>query len=216
MSNTASFTVVIQAGGSSSRMGQDKALMPFRGQPLIARLVERLRGGASGHPPGFEIVIVSNHPEAYRFLGVPLHTDLLPGAGALGGLLTALEVAHSPLIAVVACDMPFLNPRLLLAQRALLLGEDADVVIPRSPDGLEPLHAVYRRSACLPAVRAALEAGERRMIAWFPAVRVREMFIQEISAIDPGGLSFTNVNSPEEFDRAEQEAARREGLPSAG
>lgn len=216
MSNDASFTVVIQAGGSSSRMGQDKALMLFRGQPLIARLVHRLRWDVSAPRPGFEIAIVANQPEAYRFLGVPLHTDLLPGAGPLGGLLTALEVAQSPVIAVVACDMPFLNPQMLLAQRALLLAEDVDVVIPRSPDGLEPLHAVYRRSTCLLAVRAALKAGERKMIAWFPAVRVREMTLQEVSAIDPGGLLFTNVNSPEEFARAEQEAARREGPLSAG
>lgn len=215
MSNDTSFTIVIQAGGRSSRMGQDKALMPFRGQPLIARLVSRLRAGAADNPQIYEIAIVANHLEAYRFLGVPLHTDLLPGVGALGGLLTALEVAQSPVIAAVACDMPFLNPRLLLAQWALLLEEDADVVIPRSPEGLEPLHAVYRRSTCLPAVRAALQAGERKMIAWFPAVRVREMTIQEVSAIDPGGLAFTNVNSPEEFARAEQEAARREGPLSA-
>lgn len=216
MSNDTPFTLVIQAGGRSSRMGQDKALMSFRGQPLITRLVSRLRMGAADNPPGYKLAIVTNYPDDYRFLEVPLYADLLPGAGPLGGLLTALEVSPSPVIAVVACDMPFLNPQLLLAQWALLLNEDADVVIPRLPDGLEPLHAVYRRSACLPAVRAALGAGERKMIAWFPAVRVREMTLQEISAIDPGGLSFTNVNSPEEFTRAEQEAARREGPLSTG
>ncbi len=192
-------------------MGQDKALMLFRGQPLIARLVDRLRAGAAGNPPGYAIAVVSNRPDDYRFLGVPLYADLLPGAGPLGGLLTALEACTSPLIAVVACDMPFLRPSLLLAQQALLLIAGADVVIPRLPDGLEPLHAVYRGSTCLPAVRAALEAGERRMIAWFPAVKVREMTMSEILPIDPGGLSFINVNSPEEFARAEKEAERLEG-----
>ena len=215
MSNVSSFTVIIQAGGRSSRMGQDKALMPFLGRPLIARLVDRLLSGGAGLP-GFSIAVVASHPEAYRFLGIPVFPDLLPGEGPLGGLLTALEVSSAEVVAVTACDMPFLNPALLLAQRDLLLVEGADVVIPRSADGLEPLHAVYRRGVCLPAVRAALAAGERRMTAWLRAVRVREMAPAEALAVDPDGLSFTNINTPEEFARAEREAARREGPPSTG
>lgn len=205
MNTTGDFTVVIQAGGQSSRMGQDKALMPFLGQALIARQVARLQ------VLNCQILVITNRPEAYAFLNLPSTADLFPGTGPLGGLLTALEAAQTPAIGVVACDMPFINPRLLDGQRALLWKEGADVVIPRSQIGLEPLHAVYRRETCLPVVRAALAAGERKLIAWFPSVVVHEMTGEEITAFDPGYHSFTNVNSPEEFRAAEQ-LARQEDL----
>lgn len=195
-------TIAIQAGGQSSRMGQDKALMPFLGRPLIAHSVDRLKDLAD------ELLITTNHPENYSFLRVPLIADILPGMGALGGLYTALAVSREPLVAVIACDMPFVAPALLRAQRDLLLQEDADVVIPRSPDGLEPLHAIYRRAACLPAVDAALRAGERKMVAWYPAVRLRVMSPEEVSIYDPGFQSFVNVNTPAEFRQAEELARR--------
>lgn len=178
-------------------MGQDKGLIPFLGRPLITRLVERLTG------LGDELLLTTNAPESYANLHLPTFTDLLPGVGALGGLYTALEAAHFPTVAVVACDMPFLNPRLLRAQRDLLVQEERDIVIPRSAEGLEPLHAVYRRETCLPAVRAALEAGERKMTAWLGSVRVREMSEAEIKVYDPGLLSFVNANTPEELREAE-------------
>lgn len=190
-------TLVIQAGGMSTRMGQDKALMPFLGRPLIARLVERLRGLPD------ELLITTNRPEAYAFLSLPLFGDLLPGTGALGGLYTALNAASYPLVGVLACDMPFVSARLLSAQRDLLLQEEIDVVIPRSPQGLEPLHALYRRDACLKAVRAALDAGERKMVAWLPQVRARVMEPDEVARYDPQFRSFFNVNAPEEFQQAE-------------
>jgi molybdenum cofactor guanylyltransferase len=191
-------TVVIQAGGRSSRMGQDKALMPFLGQPLIVRLVERLID------VGDELLVITNHPEEYAFLGLPLFGDLLPGSGPLGGLYTALHVARQPLVAVVACDMPFLSPALLTAQRELLEREGVDAVIPRSPEELQPMHGIYRRETCLPVVKTALDAGERKMIAWFSSANVRIMSEEEISVYDPGFRSFTNVNSPEEFRQAEE------------
>ncbi len=194
-------TLVIQAGGASSRMGQDKALMPFLGRPLIARVVERLAG------LGDEVLVTTNRPEDYAFLNLPLIPDLLPGTGALGGLYTALYAANNPFVAVVACDMPFIDPRLLRAQIDLLEQEGVDAVIPRSLEGLEPLHGVYRRDTCLPAVKAALDRGDRRMISWFDAAKVRLMTPEEVAVVDPGFRSFINVNSPEEFQKAEKEAS---------
>lgn len=194
-------TLVIQAGGASSRMGQDKALMPFLGRPLIARVVERLAG------LGDEVLVTTNRPEDYAFLNLPLIPDLLPGTGALGGLYTALHAANNPFVAVVACDMPFIDPRLLRAQIDLLEQEGVDAVIPRSLEGLEPLHGVYRRDTCLPAVKAALDRGDRRMISWFDAAKVRLMTPEEVAVVDPGFRSFINVNSPEEFQKAEKEAS---------
>ncbi len=179
-------------------MGQNKALMPFLGQPLIERIARRLANIAD------EMVVVSNTPDDFSFLRLPVFDDLKPGLGSLGGLFTALSVARQPFVAVVACDMPFVSARLLAAQLDLLIEGKYDVVIPRSSEGLEPLHSVYRQETCLPAIAAAINAGERRMISWFPAVRVRELKVEEITRYDPPGRAFVNVNTPEEFRLAEK------------
>src|SRR5215212_9354436 len=130
-------TVCIQAGGQSSRMGEDKALKTFLGRPLIQRVIERLS------PIAEELIVTTNRPEEYIFLNLPLFPDLKPGRGALGGLYTAIACAKHPLAAVVACDMPFASATLLEAESRLLLEEDVDAVIPKSDEGYEPLHAVY-------------------------------------------------------------------------
>src|SRR3990172_9050416 len=110
-------TVVIQAGGASSRMGEDKALKPFLGRPLIQRVIERLT------PIADEMIVTTNRPADYEFLNTStrfasvhrlrLVADLKPGRGALGGLYTAIASAASPFVAVVACDVPFASPMLI-------------------------------------------------------------------------------------------------------
>ncbi|HNO31894.1 MAG TPA: molybdenum cofactor guanylyltransferase [Anaerolineales bacterium] len=191
-------SVVIQAGGQSSRMGEDKALKPFLGKPLIARVIERLA------PIADELIVTTNRPEAYTFLNVRLSPDLKPGRGALGGLYTAVASASHDLVAVVACDMPFASPQFFESATHLLVQEEADVVIARSDEGYEPFHALYRRATCLPAIAAAIEADLWKVIAWFPQVNVRTLSPDEIKTFDPSGLCFWNVNTPEEFQQAEQ------------
>jgi molybdopterin-guanine dinucleotide biosynthesis protein A len=195
-------TVCIQAGGQSSRMGEDKALKTFLGRPLIQRVAERLSTIAD------EVIVTTNSPEEYRFLGLPLHSDLKPGRGALGGLYTAIASAQHPVVAVVACDMPFANASLLESASSILMEEEVDVVIPKSEEGYEPLHAVYRRETCLPAIEAAVEADQWKVVAWFPMVKVRVLTSDEIKQHDPEGLAFWNVNTPDEFSKAETIALR--------
>lgn len=192
------FTVAIQSGGESRRMGQDKALLSFLGEPLISHVMKRVSALAD------EVLVTTNRPQGYRFLGVPLIPDSYPGAGALGGLYTALEAAHHELVGVVACDMPFASASLLALARDRLLAEGVDVAIPTTPQGYEPFHAVYRRAACLPAVKRALEAGERRLISWFPEVRVYALPPEDIRRCDPRGIAFWNLNTAEEFRQAEE------------
>jgi molybdopterin-guanine dinucleotide biosynthesis protein A len=191
-------SVVIQAGGESRRMGSDKGLVLFLGQPLIRRVAQRLR------PIAAEMLVTTNLPQEYTFLDLPLYEDVLPGAGALGGLLTALQAASQPLVAIVACDMPFANPGLLLAERDWLLSGGYDLVVPRNQNGREPFHAVYRREACLPHIQAALQAGKRRVDAWFEMVKLGEFPQEEILKFDPHQLAFLNVNTPEELALAEK------------
>jgi len=199
-------TLVIQAGGESRRMGQDKALMPFLGAPLIARVLQRLQ------PLAAETLVTSNRPEAYAFLGLPFIPDRIAGRGALGGLYTALSAATQPLVAVVACDMPFASPALFTACASQLEAEGWDAVVPRTEGGMEPFHAVYARERCLPLVEAAIQADKWRVDAWFEQARIRFLDPAETRLHDPGGLAFWNVNTPEEFAQAEQIALQGEDL----
>jgi len=191
-------SIVIQAGGESRRMGQDKALVPFLGQSLIQRVIQRLS------PIAAEILVTTNHPERLEFLGLRLARDLWPERSSLAGLYTAVHAARYPLVGVVACDMPFVSPVLLEAEGELLLAGSYDVAIPQNTLGLEPLHAVYRREACLPAIRSALETGEKRMISWFPSVKVKVLSLEEVRVYDPDGNAFMNINTLDELQRAEQ------------
>jgi molybdopterin-guanine dinucleotide biosynthesis protein A len=200
-------TVCIQAGGESSRMGEDKALKTFLGRPLIQRVLDRLS------PIADEVIVTTNRPTDYAFLTstslihrVPLslRADLKPGRGALGGLYTAIASAKHPVVAVVACDMPFASAPLLEVASKLLVDEEMDVVIPKSEEGYEPIHAVYRRETCLPAIESSIAADQWKVIAWFPQVKVRVLPVEEIRQYDPAGLAFWNVNTPEEFSKAEQ------------
>ena len=191
-------TIVIQAGGESRRMGEDKALRTFLGRPLIERVIDRVQ------PLADELLVTTNTPEKYEFLRLPLIPDLIPGRGALGGLYTAIQQAQHDLVAIVACDMPFVSLNLLAAQCNRLTEPTIDAVIPRTPDGTEPFHAVYRRATCLPAIKTAIEADKWRVDAWFSKVKIHWISPQETALYDPQQLAYWNVNTPEEFKRAEK------------
>jgi molybdopterin-guanine dinucleotide biosynthesis protein A len=150
------------------------------------------------------MIVTTNRPEEYAFLNLRLVSDLKPGRGALGGLYTAIASASNPTVAVVACDMPFASPQLLEAAENLLVEEKADIVIVKGDEGYEPLHAVYRRETCLPAIEAAIDADMWKVVAWFPQVNVRVLTSEEIQRYDPSGLAFWNVNTPDEFMQAEK------------
>ncbi len=189
-------TTAIQAGGSSSRMGRDKAFAMLDGTPLIERVLQRLAG------LGDETLIVTNHPHDFYHLEVRTVPDTTPGAGALVGLYSALLTARGDSVLVVACDMPFLQRALLAHQ--LQLSAQADVVVPFLHDQYEPLHAVYSRGACLAAIEASLEAGEQRLISFYPQLRIVKVEEPTLAQLDPSGLGFFNINTPQDLAYAEQ------------
>jgi len=199
-------SIVIQAGGQSSRMGEDKALKPFIGQPLVQRVIDRVS------PIADELIVTTNRPTDYSFLDLRLVSDLIPDRGALGGLYTAIASATHPLVAVVACDMPFASPRLIEGMTNLMVQHEADVVIARSDGGYEPIHAVYRRETCLPAIVSAINENKWKVISWFPQVKVYELTAAELNSFNPDGLAFWNVNTPEEFAEAKALALHGRGL----
>jgi molybdopterin-guanine dinucleotide biosynthesis protein A len=194
--------IVILAGGQSRRMGRNKALLRLAADrpTLIEEVV------ATVAPLG-PILLVTNTPDTYAFLDLPMVPDARPGAGALGGLYSGLAAASAPFNLVVACDMPFLQPALL---RALVdQPRDYDVLIPRWQEAeqakpqLETLHAIYSR-VCLPAIAAHLDAGDLRLISFFPDVRVRYIDEPELRQSDPTLQSFRNLNTPDELAEATQ------------
>jgi molybdopterin-guanine dinucleotide biosynthesis protein A len=184
----------ILAGGESSRMGRDKALLEFDGVPLLvrtARLVESVAGPAA--------VIAS--PEAYRSLALRVIADDSPGAGPLGGIATALRVSNAPWNLVVACDLPYLTKTWLehLIERAL--ASQADAVLPMNARGAEPLCAVYHKRGER-AICAALARGTRKVTDGLQDLRVESIEPAEWKAFDSDGLLFKNMNSPADYEEA--------------
>ncbi len=202
-------TALILAGGRSQRMGQDKLWLALAGVPLIARVVQRVL------PVAGEILFSANAPERFAALiseldgqGVPAQVvaDQFAGAGPLAGLQVGLSAARHDLVLAVAADMPFVELALIRWMIGLAPGYDA--VIPQWPHpatghlAWEPLHALYRRR-CLPAIATRLTAGERRVQSFLPDVQVRVVSPAEVARFDPEGRSFFNVNTPEDWQRAQ-------------
>lgn len=195
-------TIAIQAGGGSHRMGSDKALLPLADKPLIEHLLMRV------DDLGDDILVTTNRPQDYAFLGVRLVSDPVPGLGALGGLHTALNAALGRSVLILACDMPFVSRPLL--EHLVSLAAQADVVVPCHEGHFEPLHALYDKQGCLPAIEAALAAGEKRLISFYPQVHVLSVEGTELSRLDPRGLSFFNVNTSQALAQAERILAEGE------
>lgn len=190
-----SVTAIVLAGGKGSRLGGiDKTLLEIGGRRTIDRVLAALDGLAT------DVVAVVNEDRLVDVAGIRRIEDPEPHAGVLPALRTALDAAHEPLCLLVACDMPFLQPALL--RRLVELAEGYDVVIPRVEGQLQPMHAVYRRDPCRAAIGESLVRGQRRMIAFLDAVRVRTVTEDEVRSVDAHLRSFFNVNTPEDLERA--------------
>lgn len=196
---------VILAGGRSRRMGgSPKALIPFGERPLIQHIVERVRSVLS------DCLIVTNSPELYGFLGVPVVGDVFPEGGSLGGIYSGLAAVPGDAALCVACDMPFLSAGLIgyLAARA---GE-ADVVIPEAVGELQTLHAIYGK-ACLPAMEGRLRAGRLKILGFFDEVRVLRVPADAVARFESPELAFMNLNTPDDLARARDLWAERAIAP---
>lgn len=184
---------VILAGGKSSRMGTDKALL--RLQPEGLRLIELVLTAV--RPLVGSVVISTNRPEDYGWLGYPLVRDRLAGAGPMAGLEAGLEASPARYNIIVACDMPQVETGLL--KYLLAQAEGYAAVVPLNEEQKpEPLCAVYSKD-CLPAIRRYLAAGSLKMAGWLGEVSTRFVPAAELKAFDPDLHSFRNLNSPEDL-----------------
>lgn len=187
--------VVLLAGGQSRRMGTPKGWLEFGGRPLLCHLVERL---LAVFP---EAVVVGAPGQPLPETPAPVVHDDRPGEGPVAGLVVGLRAVTRPLAFVTSCDVPFLRPELALSLVAL--AEGYDVVVPEWEGRLHPLMAVYRAEVW-PLLERQLEEGRRRPVDLFPHVRTRVVSEAELRAVDPGGDSFLNMNTPEEYERARE------------
>jgi molybdopterin-guanine dinucleotide biosynthesis protein A len=182
---------LVLAGGRSNRMGREKALVDFQGQPLVLRVADRMARAAD------PVLLATGTPGRLGPVGYPEVADVAAERGPLGGLVAGLEASPHELMAVVAVDMPYMSPELM--ELLASLREDEDAVVPMGITGPEPLHAVYSTSA-LPAMRHALARGQHGLRRLFADLRVREVLGAEWAhqGVDPR-FAF-NINGPWDLD----------------
>ena len=198
--------LVILAGGKSRRMGKAKALLDFDRATLIETVISRIRSLFDN------VIIASATGDTYPRIDASEVCDIFPDCGSLGGLHAGLTAAGTDRIFALACDMPFVNPKLV----TMLVNRSAgfDAVVPRtasktendSPNGafyFEPLHAVYAKT-CLPHMEQFLSTGNLRILDFFDRVNVDFVDADEIRTVDSQMLSFFNINTPEDFEAAKK------------
>jgi molybdopterin-guanine dinucleotide biosynthesis protein A len=193
-------SAAILAGGKSSRMGTNKALLDVRGGAMIRRTAGLLR------PLVDDLFLVADDPVPYADLDLPVVPDIHPGRGPLGGIHAAIVRAAHPLVLCVACDMPHILPGIL---DLLLDAADpgVDAVVPRPGGRPEALLAVSGRSA-LTAIERSVAAGRLKVMRALEGLRVRFLDESELARVDPGRCSFSNVNTPADLAAARAFAGR--------
>lgn len=193
-------TGIILAGGENTRMGKNKAFLQVKGKKIIDRTME-IFGEIFE-----EIILVTNSNSIleYEHFTCQLVTDLIPGKGSLGGIYTGLFYSSSFYSFVTACDMPFLNKEFIKYLTTRL--DNFDVIVPRSPDGLQPLHAFYSQR-CLKPVEELLKKDNLKITAFYPQIKLKEITPEEITSFDSKFISFFNLNSPQDWKKMKEREA---------
>ena len=192
-------TGIILAGGKNLRMGKNKAFLEVNGERIIDRTRNLFLELFD------EVLLVTNRLPDYLDLNLRMVADLYTGKGALGGVYTGLFHASHSHAFVAACDMPFLNRDLI--RHLIDLSPGYDIVIPKTQDGWQPLHAIYSQK-CLPFMEELIRQDNLKIIDFFHRVKKREVPTEEILPLDPNLTSFLNVNTPEELARIKDSPVR--------
>jgi molybdopterin-guanine dinucleotide biosynthesis protein A len=196
--NVAAF---ILAGGASSRMGRDKGLLEFGGVPLIFRTAHLLM-------PVVASVTVVGSPDRYAVLGLHAIADEVVGEegtsqGPLAGIASALRTTSTPWNLILACDLPYLTIDWLNWLLSRAMDSRAQIVVPRTSQGLEPLAAVYHRE-CIETIDAAIARGVRRVADVVAELRSETVHASEWRGFDPEGLVLRNMNALEDYEAAKK------------
>ena len=171
-------------------MGENKAFLKIEGLPIIHRICGLFKELFQ------EVIIVTNETGLFANLDSRIYADIIPNKGALGGLYTGLYFSRFHYSFCVACDMPFINK--LLVEYLVSKIRDEDVIVPRTNDGLQPLHALYSKN-CLEPIKGVIDQGKYKIIDFYDIVRVRIIEEEDFTHLDPSKASFINVNTREEL-----------------
>ena len=192
-------TGIILTGGKSSRMGRNKAFLKVNGEVIIEKITRLFKALFD------EVILVTSSPDEYKYLNTKIVADIYPKSGSLIGIYSGLYHTSSQYAFVAACDMPFLKKDFI---EYLIKQKDGyDIVIPFSPDGQQPLHAIYSKS-CLKPMEDQIKKGVLKIVDILPRLSVRYVKEDEMIPFDPEFNSFFNVNTPSEFQKAEEMTAK--------
>ncbi|MCJ7783332.1 MAG: molybdenum cofactor guanylyltransferase [Desulfobacterales bacterium] len=190
MKSREKITGIILSGGKSIRMGENKAFIQIEGVPIIKRIYDLFKELFQ------EVIIVTNQKELFSNFDSKIYSDLIPSKGALGGLYTGIFFSSFHHSFCVACDMPFIKKTVV--QYLIEDMDDEDVIVPRTKDGLQPLHAIYSKN-CVDPIRKSIDEGKSKIIDIYDQVNVKIVDEKDFLCFDPGRESFINVNTPEEL-----------------
>jgi molybdopterin-guanine dinucleotide biosynthesis protein A len=171
-------------------MGENKAFIEIEGVPIIRRIYDLFKELFQ------EIIIVTNQKELFLNFDSKIYSDLLPNKGVLGGLYTGIFLSTFNYSFCVACDMPFIKKPLVEYLMNHIQGDD--VIVPRTKDGLQPLHAIYSKN-CLGPIKKIIEQGKYKIIDFYDIVKVKTIQEDDFISLDPHRESFINVNTPIEL-----------------
>lgn len=202
-SKTLDISCIVLAGGKSKRLGRNKVTEIVGGKSLLERVVSCLTYFNS------EIIVVTARelslPRPIDYSMLKVVADIYPEKGSLGGIYSGLVNSKSHFNLVVACDMPFLNRKLLA--HMIEISDGFDLVVPRLGESIEPLHAVYSKG-CIPPMERLIKQNDLKILKLFPLVKMRYVEEDEINRFDPEHLSFFNINTEEDL-KAGLELAKR-------
>ena len=184
------YSAIVLAGGKSSRMKRNKALLPLGEKTFIGTIVDELKEYFD------EVIVVTNKPEDYRFLDCGFTSDLFADMGPLGGIHAGLLYTKNKYAFVTACDMPFIDAQVALKLAGLADGYDG--AVPKKGKYLQPLFAAYSQD-CLPAIEKCLIEDKKRIIAFYPYVKLLFPSWDELIENENVDKTFFNVNTPDDL-----------------
>jgi len=187
------FTGVILAGGKSKRLGyKNKALLQVGKKSVIERVIDAVYGVTD------KAILITNSPDDYKFLDLPVFGDIIPDSGSLGGIYTGLKISQTYQNIMIACDMPFIKPQLL----KYLMEQSAgyDIVVPVTPDGYHPLCAIYSKS-CIEPSRLIIDSDNLKITNLFQYVKVNKINFNEHYSCYMQNMFF-NINTEEDYIKA--------------
>lgn len=183
-------TGIVLAGGLSRRLDyRNKALLKIGGKSIIKRIIDTLSEVTT------DMLLITNSPDEFKHLNIPMFGDIIPGSGSLGGIYTGLKVSETYHNLIIACDMPFIRPSLL----TLLIQQSRgyDVVIPVTPDGHHPTCAIYSRD-CIKPIESQIRSGNLKISDFFPNVRTRRIDFNTLHD-QYDQIMFFNINTEEDY-----------------